>query len=278
MSDTEGKESTGCAASFLWTVVLGVVIGSVLAGIYTLKRSLWSSAPVSIEEFVGIVVITVIACFVVRWLDKRRRRDPLDSTVSREKPPPSEWADCCAAAYAKMGEFERWVPERRAVGNLPVQVTQVLEDKTTNYHRVVLLMNGAIPSNVDVATLRKELDAWCHTVLSPSRFRGLGVGILLQTDSGSEPVAGSALKLVDYKAHNPATVQWVVWSCESSKTAVGVHMPIEGRTTQCFVDLCVKLKEAGSAVECHERPAEGFLRFALALNRKVPWWLHVLGP
>lgn len=44
------------------------------------------------------------------------------------------------------------------------------------------------------------------------------------------------------------------------------------------VDLCVNLRNAGYSVACRERPAEGILRFALAITRKTPWWLTVLGP
>ena len=273
MADQPPRE-TGMLRSGAMFVLFMVVVGIILALLFAAKGAI----PFNLLGLAGMVFITVLAGFVCLLLDRSKKRGTDDFARAGKTPPPSEWADRCEKAYADRGTWDRWVPAQGRIEGLGLDVEQVLEDRSVKCHHAILIAEGSLPQDADSKRVRSALDEWCRAVLSPKRLRGLGVGILLRAAGGPAPDMNLATELVDDRARHPATMQWIVWSCEDSKTLVGVHMPMDGMTTQCFVDVCLGFREKGYALDCRPKLAKGLMKLALAIQKKTPWWLGLLGP
>lgn len=253
-------------------------VGVVLFAIYAIKHSLWGKEPVTLAVFCLIVVSTMMAGVLLSVMDWRSQR----LREQRERVRPKAGAltgleRICADAYAPFGAFSvREEPLPSAMGN-HLQAVKILEDLTWNYHRVIVIarVHGAIP---EYGAVRDGIRNWCGTILHPSKLKGLGVGIVVDAAGSTIPGADDLLGLIDVRSRFPATIQWVIWYNRADLQAGAAHMFIEGSTTPCFVACCKELAKDGFALDLQVRQPDGLLRWASRLHRRMPWWMHILGP
>jgi hypothetical protein len=276
MNGAERKPSI--IRSILSLIAIGIVVGAVLAGLYTLKMAFWQGRWITFGEFVAFVSCSVIGCLFLGFMDSRRKKR-YPSLTTDQLPPENVLTTVCREAYAKAlySEFERWVPSGSQVGKLNLVVEQVLEDRTWNYQRAILFLVGEPKQGSSPEQCQQALRSYCREQLQPSRFRGLGIGIIIESKE-VVPDIELLLSVVDERAIFPATIQWIVWYNRSANSVVGAHVPVECKTTPCFIDTCLRLKDEGLDFDCQLRPASGLLGVALKAQKVVPPWLHLLGP
>ncbi len=263
----------------LFEVGLGFVVTLGLAVFGWIKGHLFRGGPpLDWVTFATLASMVLAAALLLAVRDYRLGMAKIRQQESEDARARSHFASLCLEAYPtaladRTGEWGSRVGDR-------LVLKELLEERNLNWHRVIARLEYALghAPDRDYGLLKGEILDWIRERIRGSWWRGVGIGLLVEDAGQAVPTPDEVTPIVDGSGARTHVIQWLVYCCHARKECLAIHMPEQGRSTPCFVQLVGDLARRGYQVRLGVREATGLYKWARKASDIFPWWISLLGP
>jgi hypothetical protein len=139
-----------------------------------------------------------------------------------------------------------------------IEECQVWEHKTFNTHRGVLHLR--FTESQSLFQMSETVTQRVSELFRVSWWRGFGFGAVLESPNIPEDVA-TIDSYIHTRAKSKATWQWIILTCPTAETAIGVHTWVEGYLTPVFRRLLDHYESLGYQVGSFKKEKDQLMQF-----------------